>query len=62
MARQNLGKAQRLAKVFQIDKSKAGALVAAGYDLPKKIKKAKDADLLKVKGIGGGTAAKLRRY
>jgi len=35
-------------------------LVAAGFDTPRKIKAAKDADLKAIKGIGAATVAALR--
>jgi DNA uptake protein ComE-like DNA-binding protein len=53
-------RANRLVIRYGLGKAQAEALVAAGYDLPAKIKAASKSDLEKVKGIGVATAEKLK--
>ena len=43
------------------DSELAETLVEAGFDSPAKVRKAKDADLKKIKGIGDATVGKLRK-
>ena len=52
-------KVRKLARKLK-DKELAGALVAAGFDNPAKIRKASDKDLEAVKGIGKASREKLR--
>ena len=50
--------AMRLAKKFGVGMEVAEVLVAAGYDCPRKVRDASDADLSKV--VGESDLAKLR--
>jgi len=45
---------------FGIEKGIAEKLVNAGFDLPKKIKNATNAQLRQLEGIGDATVAKIR--
>lgn len=46
---------------YFVDRELAEKMVAAGYDSPKAIKTATDADLLAIKGIGSATVTALRK-
>ena len=50
---------QKLGRILR-DNSTAQALVESGFDTPRKIKKATDSALRKVRGVGAATLASIR--
>ena len=54
-------RAHKLEVKYQLDPEVAEALFAAGFENPVKVRAAKRADLLKVKGVGQATADRLQR-
>lgn len=53
-------RAHKLMKLYRLSPTLAQALVEAGYDRPSRIRKAKESDLTKARGIGPATAKRLK--